>query len=30
MASNQSGRLNKADTIEKYKKHDNDSGSPEV
>ena len=30
MASNQSGGLNKADTIEKYKKHDNDSGSPEV
>ena len=30
MASNQSGGLQKADTIAKYKKHDNDSGSPEV
>ena len=30
MASNQSDGLNKADTIEKYKKHENDSGSPEV
>jgi small subunit ribosomal protein S15 len=30
MASNQSGQINKADTIAKYKKHDTDSGSPEV
>ena len=30
MASNQAGQINKADTIAKYKKHDTDSGSPEV
>lgn len=30
MASDQSGHMDKADTIAKYKKHDTDSGSPEV
>ena len=30
MASNESGQVDKAATIEKYKKHDTDSGSPEV